>query len=60
MNPREDDQDTLQIFDELNEEWVERWRKATKQKTTKTKDYCQFVCPQDETKPEIELEKTLP
>lgn len=55
MNTKENDQDSLQILDELNEEWVEQWRKAVKQKPAKAKDYCQFISPHRENEPEINV-----
>jgi hypothetical protein len=45
----EDDPDTLQLLDELDKDWVKRWRKATKQEA-ESNDITYVVPPMNEPK----------
>ena len=48
MNTKENDPDTLQIRDELDEQWTKRWRKATSKAIPQTKGVTIIVPPQEE------------
>jgi hypothetical protein len=48
---KENDPDTLQILDELDEEWVKSWRKAASKKNSATSTLAIFVNTEKETRP---------
>jgi hypothetical protein len=43
MKAKENDPDTLQIKDELDEEWVAKWKKATSKKASHTNEFTILV-----------------
>jgi hypothetical protein len=47
LNDEETDPDILQLFDELNEEWVERWRNGIKETKKQSSDLTLIVFPQE-------------
>ena len=56
MKIKENDPDTLQILDELDEEWVEHWLAATNKKNTET-NLTTIVYPQEEIQSRIAPKK---